>query len=182
MMRRLIILNQFVVLIGSVTHLLVGVNSKPPTKRRVAESLLSWSLLLNVGVLETFFFARHVFRNRGKVEGVDRPTEDRVQSELAFAHLAFGVLGLLSARFRGMFWFATIVGQAIFLGGVAAVNVRQNARDEVLLFDILMSLAHLVLLKAYGPLGNIQPRRSRRRFGVASYGPSSSSKRSAISR
>jgi nitrate reductase NapE component len=167
MMRRLIILNQFVVLIGSVTHLLVGVKSKPPTKRRIAESLLSWSLLLNVGVLETFFFARHVFRSRGKTEDVDRPAEDRVQSEVAFAHLAFGVLGLLSVRFRGMFWFATIVGQAIFLGGITAVNVRDNVRNEVLLFDVLMSLAHVVLLKAYDPLGDVQPYRSRRRFGAA---------------
>jgi len=165
-MRRLIILNQVIVLIGSMTQLLVGVRSKPPTKRRVAESLLSWSLLLNVGVLETFFFARHVFRRRGTTEGVDRPAEDRVQSEVAFAHLAFGVLGLLSVRFRGMFWFATIVGQAIFLGGVAAVNVRDNVRDEVLLFDVLMSLAHVVLLTAYDPLEDIQPRRSRRGFGV----------------
>ena len=50
-----------------------------------------------------------------------------------------------------MFWFATIVGQAVFLGGVAAVNVREIFKDKMYLFDVLMSLAHLGLLKLYDP-------------------------------
>jgi len=165
-MRRLIVLNQIVVLIGSVTQLLIRMRSKPPTGRRVAESLLSWSLLLNVGVLETIFFARHVLHGDGTAEDGGEPAADRVRSEVAVAHLAFGVLGLLSVRFRGMFWFATIIVQAIFLGGVAAVNVRENFKDKILLFDILMSLAHVVLLKAYEPLGANQPHRGRRRSGA----------------
>jgi hypothetical protein len=168
MMRRLIFLNQVVVLIGSATQLLIGMRSNSLTKRRVAESLLSWSLLLNVGVLETFFFARHVVRSRGTMESVHQPGEERVQSEVAFAHLAFGVLGLLSLRFRGMFWFATIIGQAVFLGGVVAVNIRESAKDEVLVFDVLMSLAHILLLKAYDPLGATQPHHGPRRFGASS--------------
>jgi len=150
-MRRLAVLNQVIVVLGSVTQLLAGMRSEPPTKRRIAENLLSWSLPLNLGVLETFFFVRHVIRKRAGAEGSGEAGEDRVRSEVAVAHLAFGVLGFLAVRFRGMFWFATIVGQAILLIGIATVNGRDALKNKMYLFDVLMSLAHLGLLKAYDP-------------------------------
>src|SRR5215213_51238 len=86
-MRRLAVLNQVIVVLGSVTQLLAGMRSEPPTKRRIAESLLSWSLPLNLGVLETFFFVRHVIRKRAGAEGSGEVGEDRVRSEVAVAHL-----------------------------------------------------------------------------------------------
>ena len=150
-MKRLVVLNQMVIVLGCVTQLLAGRRSGPLTKRRIAESLLSWSLPLNLGVLETFFFVIFV---RGILRGsVSQSTseEERVRAQVAVAHLAFGVLGLLSIRFRGSFWFATIIGQAIFLIGIAATNGREMFRDKMSLFDVLMSLAHLGLLKAYDP-------------------------------
>src|SRR5215210_1811381 len=162
-MKRLTVLNQVIILLGWGTQLLTSIGSEPPTKRRVAESLLSWSLPLNLGVLETYYFVRHVARR-----GIGQSAEERLLAQVAIAHLAFGVLGLLSVRFRGMFWFATIVGQAVFLGGVTALNDRENPKDEILLFDVLVSLAHLVLLRAYDPLEATRPRRGRRRFGVSS--------------
>jgi hypothetical protein len=151
-MKRLVVLNQMIIVLGCVTQLLAGRGSAPPTKRRVAESLLSWSLPLNLGVLETFFFVifvRHILR--GNVS-LSTSEEDRVRAQVAVAHLAFGVLGLLSIWFRGMFWFATIIGQAIFLSGIAAINGREIFRDKMSLFDVLMSLAHLGLLRIYDPL------------------------------
>ena len=167
MLKRLAVLNQVVIVLGSVTQLLVLTRSAPLTKRKVAESLLSWSLPLNVGVLETLWFVGHLRRGR-TAEGVGQPAADQVRSELAVAHLALGVLGLLAIRFRGMFWFATVVGQAVFLGGVAAVNAREILKDKMLLFDVLMSLTHVGLLKAYDPLGAARPFPTRRRrwFGA----------------
>ncbi len=96
------------------------------------------------------------------------PAADQVGTELAVAHLAFGVLGLLAIRFRGMFWFATVVGQTVFLGGVAAVNAREILKDKMYLFDVLMSLTHIGLLKAYDPLGTARPFPTRRQrwFGA----------------
>ena len=165
MLKRLAVLNQVAVVLGSVTQLLVSTKSEPLTKRKVAESLLSWSLPLNLGVLETLWFVGHLRRGR-TAEGVDQPAADQVRSELAVAHLAFGVLGLLAIRFRGMFWFATVVGQAVFLGGVATVNAREILKDKMFLFDVLMSLAHIGLLKAYDPLGapRSSPATRRRRW------------------
>ena len=159
-MQRLAILNQIVIVLGCLTQLLAGGRSAPPTKRMVAKSLLSWSLPLNLGVLETFWFVRHL-RNvlRG---GAGQSAEDKVRSREAVAHLAFGVLGLLSIRFRGIFWLATIIGQAIFLIDVAAVDGREMFKDKMSVFDVLMSLAHLGLLKAYNPLeATTRPRLTR---------------------
>ena len=112
----------------------------------------------------------HLRRGR-TTESVGQPPAERLRSELAVAHLAFGVLlGLLAIRFRGMFWFATVVSQAVFLGGVAGVNARDILKDKMYLFDVLMSLAHIGLLKAYDPLGVARPlpTKSRRRFGPRS--------------
>src|ERR687886_2637360 len=103
-MQRVAVLNQVVIVLGFRTQLLAGGRSAPLTKRRVAESLLSWSLPLNVGVLETLYFVRHL---RDALRGgAGQSAEDKVRSREAVAHLAFGVLGLLSIRFRGMFWLA----------------------------------------------------------------------------
>ena len=162
-MRRLAVLNQVIVAVGFATQLLAGARSEPPTKRRVAEGLLSWSLPLNLGVLETLLFVRHILRGESSAEGADQAPRDRLLRELAVAHLAFGVLGLLCVRFRGMFWFATIVGQVIFLCGIAAVNAREISKDKMYLFDVLMSLVHVGLLRAYGPLQPARPIVTRRR-------------------
>ena len=156
-MKRLTVLNQVIILLGWGTQLLTSIGSEPPTKRRVAESLLSWSLPLNLGVLETYYFVRHVARR-----GIGQSAEERLLAQVAIAHLAFGVLGLLSLRFRGMFWFATIVGQAILLIGIAAINGRELFKDKMFLFDVLMSLVHLGLLKAYKPLEAARSRPVRR--------------------
>ncbi len=168
MLKRLAIINQVAVVLGSAVQLLASHRSGSLTKRKAAESLLSWSLPLNLGVLESLWFVDHLRRVRA-AESVGRPAVDPLRSELAVAHLAFGVLGLLAIRFRGMFWFATVVGQAVFLGGVAAVNARQILKDKMYLFDVLMSLAHVGLLKAYGPLGAARPVPAKRRwFGTRS--------------
>ena len=162
MLKRLAVLNQVAIVLGSVTQLLASSGSKPLTKRKVAESLLSWSLPLNLGVLETLWFVGHLRRGR-TAEGGGQPAPEKGLSELAVAHLAFGALGLLAIRFRGMFWFATVIGQAVFLGGVAAVNAREILKDKMYLFDVLMTLAHVGLLTAYDPLGAAHPSTVTRR-------------------
>ncbi len=156
-------------MLGSVTRLLASTRNEPLTKRKVAESLLCWSLPLNLGSLETLWFVGHLRRGR-TTESVGQPPAERLRSELAVAHLAFGVLGLLAIRFRGMFWFATVVDQAVFLGGVAGVNARDILKDKMYLFDVVMSLAHIGLLKPYDPLGVARPlpTKRRRRFGARS--------------
>ncbi len=166
-MKRLVVLNQMIVVLGCVTQLLGGRRSGPPNRRMVAESLLSWSLPLNLGGLETFFFVRHVLRDGRISEEADHSAGDKAPSEVAVAHLAFGVLGLLSVWFRGMFWFATVIGQSVFLIGVAILHARNILQAKLSLFDVLMSIMHLGLLAVYDPLRNGQLRRTRRRWSRA---------------
>ena len=169
MLKRLAVLNQVAVVLGSVARLLASTRSGPPTKREFAENLLSWSLPLNVGFLEMLWFVRYLLHRGRAPEGVDRPEADRTGSELASAHLALGILGLLAIRFRGLFWFATVVSQTVFLGGVATVNAREIFKDKMYLFDVLMSLAHVGLLWMYDPLEAARPLPARRRwFGARS--------------
>lgn len=160
MLKRLAVLNQAAVVLGCATQLLRLARYGPLTRRAAAESLLSWSLPLNLGVLESLWFVDHLRRIRA-AESAGEPPVDPLRSELAFAHLAFGILGLLAVRFRGLFWFATILGQVVFLCGVVAVNGRQILKDKMYLFDLLMSLAHLGLLMVYGPPEDARPPRRR---------------------
>jgi hypothetical protein len=152
MWRRLITLSETVVLLGSIVQILVGMRNDRLTKRRVAERLLSWSLPINGGLLEIAGFLSLILREQENTDNLGVPTNSPLQSEVALAHLALGVLGVLSFWFRGMFWFATIVGQGIFLIGIGVVHAREIFKNRILLFDVLMGLTHLVLLKAYNPL------------------------------
>jgi hypothetical protein len=86
---------------------------------------------LSLGLLETFFFVRHVTREGVTAGDVDQAVEYRARSEVSVAHLALAVLGLLFIWLRGRFWFATIVGQAVLLSGVAAPHGREALKNEM---------------------------------------------------
>ncbi len=162
MWKRLIILSQVVVVLGSLVQMLTSKKDERLTKRRMAECLLSWSLPINGGFLEIVGFLSQIVRRKENADSMGLPASNPLQSEIAVAHLAFGVLGLLSFWFRGIFWFATAVGQAVFLIGISVVHAREVLKQKIFLFDILMSLAHIGLLKAYKPL-EAQPRPRWRR-------------------
>jgi hypothetical protein len=105
-MRWFIAIRQAIVALGSVLQMLAGRKDQPLNRQRVAECLLSWSLPINVGVGGIFAFMGHTFRAEETAEEIGWPPGNPFQSEIAVANLAFGVLGLLSIRFRGLFWFA----------------------------------------------------------------------------
>ena len=141
---------QAVVALGSVLTMLAGRKDRPLTRRRIAECLLSWSLPINVGVGGIFAFVGHTFRAEEVAEEIGWPANNPFQTEVAVSNLAFGVLGLLSIRFRGLFWFATAVGQAVFLLGAAGVHTREMLKEKnfnpgnagpIFFFDILQRCA-----------------------------------------
>lgn len=163
MWKRLIILSQAVVVLGSFVQMLSDMRYKRLTKRRAAERLLSWSLPINGGLLEIVGFLWHTLRGKKTADGVDPTVDNTLRKQVAIAHLAFGVLGVLSIWFRGTFWFATVIGQAIFLTGISIAHAHEMQKqgkpfvDILLFFDVLMSLAHIGLLRFYNPL-EVQPR------------------------
>jgi len=105
-------------MLGSFVQMLYDARNERLTKSRVAERLLSWSLPINGGLLEIVGFLWHIVVLRKRdAEGENPSPGSTLRKHVAIAHLAFGVLGVLSIWFRGAFWFATVVGQVIFLMG-----------------------------------------------------------------
>jgi hypothetical protein len=84
----LVVLNQVAVVLGSVVQLRASIRSEPLTKRKIAESLLGWSLPLNVEVLEILWFVRcllhRFFRESDEPRPGSRPV-NRVSFQAAAA-------------------------------------------------------------------------------------------------
>lgn len=78
--------------------LLGGKRRRQPRSQRVAERLLGWSLPLNVGLMGILFFLGHTVRAKETAEQLGWPADNPFQTEVAFASLSFGTLGLVCAR------------------------------------------------------------------------------------
>ena len=169
-MKRVLAVNQVVVVVGAIIRMLAGRKSHPLNSQRAAESLLIWSLPLNVGVNGLWAFLGHTVRAKETAEEIGWPAGNPFQTEVAVSNLAFGVLGLLCARLRGPFWLATVLGQGVFLWGASGVHAREMIKEKnfkpgnagaVFFFDVLLPVVHLALLRAYSrPV----PKRSRARL------------------
>jgi hypothetical protein len=100
-------------------------DKRPRTASRVAEVLLLWLLVINVGIGGVFGFIGHtVFADRAAAS-IGWPAGNPFQFEVAVANLALGVLGILCYSFRDQFWLATVVGGAVWQLGDAVGHIRQ---------------------------------------------------------
>ncbi|WP_323172473.1 DUF6790 family protein [Natrialba sp. PRR66] len=116
--------------------------------------LLSF-LVVTVGFQGIWAFLGHYFKADMVAALIGWPAGNPFQTEIAFANLAFGILGLLCVVYRGEFWIATAIGISIFLLGAASVHIR-DIRERgnlnpanaggILVTDILTPLALLGLL------------------------------------
>jgi hypothetical protein len=94
------------------------------TTRRVAELFLFYILFFCVGFQGLVGFYGHAFRADEVAGKIGWPTGSPFQFEIAVTNLAFGVLGILCAKFRGNFWLATGIGSSIFYLGAAVGHIR----------------------------------------------------------
>ena len=130
----------------------------------MAERLLSWLLLLPIGVgglWSGFFHLAFPELTARFIGWQDSP----FQFEVGMADLAFGVAGCAAFRTSYGFRAATVLVNAIFLLGDAVGHVRQimiagnfAPRNAGLVFylDIILPLATIVLLllcRRAGPIG-----------------------------
>ena len=114
-------------LIVAAVHLFRDKN--PRTARRVAEVLLLWLLVINVGVGGVFGFIGHtVFADRAAAS-IGWPAGNPFQTEVAIANLAIGVLGILCYWFRDQFWLATVIGNAVGCGSSGVTVPVGRARS-----------------------------------------------------
>lgn len=121
----------------------------------IIESLLVSLLVVTVGLQGIWGFLGHYFKSDEIARFIGFPPGNPFQKEVAFANLAFGVLGILSFWFRGGFWIATVISISVFLLGAALVHINEIRETQnlnpgnagmILLTDIVIPLALIVLL------------------------------------
>ena len=100
-------------------------DTHPRTPNRIAEIVLLWLLVILVGVGGVFTFIAHTVYADTTAASIGWPAGNPFQTEVAVANLAIGVLGILCYWFRGQFWLATVIGNAVWLLGDAVVHVHQ---------------------------------------------------------
>ncbi|MFN8217870.1 MAG: DUF6790 family protein [Solirubrobacterales bacterium] len=142
-----------VALIGATIHL--RRDSAPRTGARTVEIYFVWWMVVAVGIagvmgsMYHFFDGPHTAREIGYTNG-----DGGFQTEVGFADLAVGVLGILCAWFRDKFMLAAVVTVSICYLGDAYGHLHQAAIHDnhapdngglVLLSDIIVPLVAIGL-------------------------------------
>ncbi len=146
-------------IIGALVILAVQFYSKRVlTFKKIVKTFILSFLVITVGFSSLWAFIGHTFFASQIASYIGWAPGSPFQQEVAFANLAFGVLGILCYWVRGNFWTATIIGVSIFLLGDAVCHISNmfstsnsapgNA-GAVLVLDILVPLLLLGLLVAY---------------------------------
>lgn len=146
-------------IIGALIMLGIQFYSKRAlTMKRIVEiSLLSF-LVITVGLGSIWASIGHSFFANQVAASIGWAPGSPFQQEVAFANLAFGVLGVLCVWIRGNFWTATVIGVSIFLLGDAlghisnifvTGNYASGNAGAVLVLDILVPILLIGLLVAY---------------------------------
>lgn len=142
-----------VVVLGVVFHL--RRHRQDRSLKGTFEALIPWIFFAFVGLggVQGFFF--HAFAADMTAELIGWPAGNPFQFEVAVANLSYGVLGLLSLRYHGKFWWATATAYTVFLWGDAVGHIYQlivnNNRAPgnagfVLYADILIPFVLLAML------------------------------------
>jgi hypothetical protein len=99
-----------------------------PERRRsgaaIAGTYLLYLLFFYVGLMGVLTAYAHVFRPVQTSASIGWSTSP-YEYEVGMADLTMGVLGILCLKFRGNFWLATAIANAVWLWGDAVGHVRQ---------------------------------------------------------
>lgn len=146
------------ILLGSgilLPTLHVLLSSRDRLAGNIACVYLNYLLPIAVGLGGLMAFLGHTLRADEVARSIGWPIGSPFQFEVAVANLAFGVLGLLSVKFRDGFRTATVLGYGVFLEGAAYGHIREileagnwsiNNAGPVLVMDILFPVSLMALL------------------------------------
>ncbi len=150
------------IFLGGVSLLLAIIHlyfdKQTRTSQRIAEVFLLYILSIAVGLNGVYSFLGHFFFADRVAAYIGWPSGNPFQTEVAFANLAIGVLGLLCLWKREGFWLATGIGTAIWLLGASYVHVHEFMQSgnaaagnigPVLYSNLLRSVVILGLLVIY---------------------------------
>jgi hypothetical protein len=150
------------ILVAFLVILISKITSKPLNRERIVEIFLISFLVISVGFGSIWAFIGHFFLSAQVAANIGWAPGSPFQSEVAFANLSIGVLGLLCYWIRDNFWTATVISSSIFLLGDAyghIVNMIQYSNyapgnaGSILYMDIIGSIILIVLLIAYKSMG-----------------------------
>lgn len=141
-------------IIGALLHFFIS--KKARTKNRFIEVLLVWFLGFGIGIGSILSGLTQVISPEMIVQSVGWSNTPFLR-EVGFANISYGILGLLSIKYRS-FWAPTIIAYTVFMWGAAIghiYNVQQTGNltagnaGAVLYLDILMPILFIILLVAY---------------------------------
>lgn len=123
----------------------------------VAEAILTWVLLVNIGFQGILAGFMHWYGPTADktAEKIGWAAGSPFQKEVAAADAAFGVLGILSFFIRDNFLVATVIGASVMLfwmGIGHMLDLKKNRNlspynaGSVVWFDLLVPVAMVVLL------------------------------------
>jgi len=110
-------------LLGASIHLALSPKRRS-SRLAIAETYLLYLLVIYVGVMGVVTFVFHVFFPAWTSASIGWSTSP-YEYEVGMADLTVGTLGILCLWFRGNFWLATAIANALWLLGDAVGHVRQ---------------------------------------------------------
>ncbi len=150
------------ILVATVAILISKITSKALNGKRIVEIFLISFLVISVGFGSIWAFIGHFFLSAQVAANIGWAPGSPFQTEVAFANLAIGILGILCYWIRDNFWTATVISSSIFLLGDAyghIINMIQYSNyapgnsGSVLYMDIIGPIILIVLLIAYKSMG-----------------------------
>ena len=112
-----------IAIVGASVHLAL-LPRRRSSGTAITATYLLYLLFFYVGLMGVLTAYAHVFRPVETSASIGWPTSP-YEYEVGMADLTVGVLGVLSLKFRGNFWLATAIANAVWLLGDAVGHVRQ---------------------------------------------------------
>jgi len=160
MLRWLLGTTIFITLIPVAAAVHLYIDKEPRSRKRILEIFLLYFLVVGYGFGSLWGFVGHTVLADHVAKSIGWATGSPFQTELAFYHLGFGIVGILAYWYRDGLWLALALGKSVFLYGAAYVHIRDifqnqnhsplNAGFEILyLNDLILPTVILGLLTAY---------------------------------
>ena len=112
-----------VALLGASVHMALSPKRRS-SGAAIAGTYLICLLFIYVGLMGLLTAYGHVFRSAQTSASIGWATSP-YEYEVGMADLTVGVLGVLCLRFRGNFWLATAIANAVWLLGDAIGHIRE---------------------------------------------------------
>jgi uncharacterized membrane protein len=110
-------------LVAASIHLALSPSHRS-SKAAIAQTYLLYLLFIYVGLMGLFTAYAHIFRPVQTSASIGWSTSP-YEYEVGIADLTVGVLGVLCVWFRGNFWLAAAIANAVWLLGDAVGHIRQ---------------------------------------------------------